>query len=301
MKNKKITRISFFCLIIISLFFTSPILFAQSIPEGAPVGEEFCACPGISKPLGNASNCEVACYGEQNSKPSLNYEAQQQVQEAAAVNQRIREKEIEHEAEVKRKKAADFISDRDATAKKLKGSLGNETQLKGLPNSQISELKATKPELKKKLKQTPLYDSASVKKTIKALDCAVKTILKEIQNVDSTSVQADLNAVKNIIGIPPTGKYNTYQIQNISFNHQISTNGKEKQIVGSIQVSRNEENGEVHIDVMQATTKDTGFFSRIFGKKTSTQKSQSLLTIDRNGDILDNEVPRSVRKCLKEK
>ena len=35
-----------------------------------PVGEVMCACPGASKPLGNAANCEEACYGRRSSPNS---------------------------------------------------------------------------------------------------------------------------------------------------------------------------------------------------------------------------------------
>lgn len=302
MKYVNITKMQFVVLTLVGVFLISPILFAQSNPRGVPVGEEFCACPGIAKPLGNASSCEAACFGEPSSNPSIDYESQRRAQDEAAENQRKRENEQhlekERQMEIKRKKDADFISDRDAAISTLKGSLGNTTSLKGLSGSQSSELKGIKPVLTRKLKENPSLDPVSVKKTIAALDCAVKSILEESKSVDTDSIQTDLNAVKNIIRTPPNGKKDTYQTQSISFNHQNSTNGKEKQIIGSISVSRNEETGEVHIDVMQATSTDTGFFKRIFGKKKSTQESQSLMIIDRNGVILDKEVPNSVKKCL---
>ncbi|MBI1912634.1 MAG: hypothetical protein HYS21_11615 [Deltaproteobacteria bacterium] len=82
------------------------------------------------------------------SAPGYDYEAARRAQEAAAAAERQRQQEEadrierEHQAEIKRQ--ADFIRDRDAAAKTLKGSSGQAMdQLKGLSGTDSSGLKGS--------------------------------------------------------------------------------------------------------------------------------------------------------------
>ncbi|MGB9080663.1 MAG: hypothetical protein WCD00_05140 [Desulfuromonadaceae bacterium] len=128
--------------------------FAPSVAFGGWVGETMCACPGLSKPLGNNASCEDACYGTRsstgsgNATPSYDYGAAQQAREAEAERQRQAEaerikRELELQAEEKRKND-EFIKGRDATVKTLKGSTGTAiNQLKGISGTDDSGLKGS--------------------------------------------------------------------------------------------------------------------------------------------------------------
>jgi hypothetical protein len=94
-----------------------------------------CACPGLTKPLGNNASCEDACYGIRsspgggNATPSYDYGAAQRAQEEADAAAKKRQEEAdrverERQAEIKRQKDAKFIRDRDAAATTLKGGIG---------------------------------------------------------------------------------------------------------------------------------------------------------------------------------
>lgn len=115
------------------------LLLSITIPSIAraqkPVGEIMCACPGVSKPLGNAANCEEACYGRRSSPgggASSDTRARDEARAREESEARAREEaeaaERERIAEAKRKKEeeadAKFIRDRDAAANTLKGSTG---------------------------------------------------------------------------------------------------------------------------------------------------------------------------------
>lgn len=117
------------------------------------VGEAMCACPGLSKPLGNNATCEDACFGSQspsgggNSTPGYDYGAAERARQAEAERQRQQEAdriERERQAEIKRQKNAEFVRDRDAAAGTLKGSSGTALdQLKGLSGTGNSGLKGS--------------------------------------------------------------------------------------------------------------------------------------------------------------
>lgn len=129
-------------------------LLSITIPATAraqkPVGEVMCACPGVSKPLGSAANCEDACYGRRSSPPggtSTDTRARDEARAREEADARAREEaeaaERERIAEAKRKKDkeekdAKFIRDRDEAANTLKGSTGttnpNDFGLKGSGN-----------------------------------------------------------------------------------------------------------------------------------------------------------------------
>jgi hypothetical protein len=128
--------------------------FAPPVAFGGWVGETMCACPGMSKPLGNNATCEDACYGTRsstgggNSTPGYDYGAAERAREAEAERQRQQAEadriERERQAEIKRQKDAAFIRDRDAAANTLKGSTGPAmNQLKGLSGTDNLGLKGS--------------------------------------------------------------------------------------------------------------------------------------------------------------
>jgi len=104
-----------------------------------PAGEFMCACPGLSKPLGNAANCEEACYGRRSppgggasSDTRARDEARARGESEARAREEAKAAERERIAEAKRKKDkeerdAKFIRDRDEAANTLKGSTGTAT------------------------------------------------------------------------------------------------------------------------------------------------------------------------------
>jgi hypothetical protein len=97
-----------------------------------------CACPGVSKPLGNAANCEEACYGRRSSPRNTSAdtrsrdearareEAEARAREEAEAAERGRISEAKRKKD-KEEKDAKFIRDRDAAANMLKGSTGTST------------------------------------------------------------------------------------------------------------------------------------------------------------------------------
>lgn len=136
-----------FCLLAVFLL---SITIPATAPAQKPVGEVMCACPGLSKPLGNAANCEEACYGRRSSPgggASSDTRARDEARAREESEARAREEaeaaERDRIAEEKRKKDkeekdAKFIRDRDAAANTLKGSTGttnaNDFGLKGSGN-----------------------------------------------------------------------------------------------------------------------------------------------------------------------
>lgn len=114
-----------------------------------PMGEMMCACPGASKPLGNAADCNEACFGRRSSSggASSDTRARDEARAREEAEARAREEaeaaERDRVAEEKRKKDkeekdAEFIRDRDEAANTLKGSTGttnpNDFGLKGSGN-----------------------------------------------------------------------------------------------------------------------------------------------------------------------
>jgi len=147
-------------------------------------------------------------------------------------------------------------------------------------------------------------DPPAVIKTIAALDCAVNSVLAEYKaargsdSIDAESLRADLATIKNILRIPPSGKKGSHQVQTISLSQQSAVKAGEKQVVGSILVVRNEETGEVKIDVSQSVKKDTSVLASNSANSIPAIESQNIIVLDRTGKILDKEVTGSVSKCL---
>lgn len=151
--------------------------------------------------------------------------------------------------------------------------------------------------------ETAVAGSSSAEKIIAILDCVVKSVLEEFQAVDQqyndVGVQADLEIIKNTLRVEPSGKKDSVVTQTITFDSQKKEKSNEKQFVGSIVVTRNEQTGEVHIHAIQSSTKNANRLLRIFGKKKSRKESQNTVVIDRSGNVLDKEVTGSVKRCIR--
>jgi hypothetical protein len=98
------------------------------------VGEVMCACPGASKPLGNAANCEDACYGRRSSSSGASSDTRAREEARAREESEARARE-EAEASERDRVAAEkrkqdeanrkaFEASRDEAARTLKGSTG---------------------------------------------------------------------------------------------------------------------------------------------------------------------------------
>src|SRR5688572_3672630 len=105
-------------------FFLLSIMIPSIARAQKRVGEVMCACPGAHKPLGNAANCEEACYGRRSSPNSNSSdtrardEARAREESEARAREEAEAAERERIAEAKRKKDkeekdAKFIRDRD--------------------------------------------------------------------------------------------------------------------------------------------------------------------------------------------
>lgn len=119
---------------------------------------------------------------------------------------------------------------------------------------------------------------SAAKKTINILDRTVSNTLESLitsQSGESIGIDSELSEIKAMLTTPASGKKDARTVMTISLGHQKSDKSGDKQSVGQILVVRNEETGEVHIDVMQEQTGKTG--------------KQSIIHIDRFGDIVMEE------------
>jgi hypothetical protein len=135
------------------------------------------------------------------------------------------------------------------------------------------------PEPKAAPATSPKPDSAVVNaaatKTIHILDSAVSSTLESLkasQSGESIYINSELSEIKAMLSIPPSGKTGDRTIRDISFGHQESAKSSEKQNVGRVLVVRNEETGEVHIDILQ--------------EQTGKAVKQTLIHIDRFGNVI---------------
>lgn len=124
---------------------------------------------------------------------------------------------------------------------------------------------------------TVAVDSAAAK-TIEILDRTVDSVLESLKTSQSgqpIEIGNDLSRIKAVLSIPPSGKKGDHTVRTISIGHQQSGKSGDKQHVGQILVTRNEETGEVHIDVMQ--------------EQAGKAAKQSLIHLDRSGNIIAQE------------
>lgn len=122
-----------------------------------------------------------------------------------------------------------------------------------------------------------VVDKAAAK-TINILNRTVSSTLdslKTSQSGESVEIDSELSEIKAMLNIPPSGKTGDHTVRTISFGHQKSGKSGDKQNVGQILVTRNEETGEVHIDVMQ--------------EQTGKAAKQTIIHIDRSGNIITQE------------
>lgn len=115
-------------------------------------------------------------------------------------------------------------------------------------------------------------------KTINILDRAVRSTLESLktsQSGQSIEIDSELSEIKAMLNIPTSGKKGDHTVRTISFGHQQSGKSGDKQNVGQILVTRNEETGEVHIDVTQ--------------EQTGKAVMQNIIHIDRFGNIIVQE------------
>ncbi len=299
--------------ILVFILFSPMSLFAQTISEGVPMGDVQCGCPGGMKYQGSAATCEEACFGTSKQAPAIDYEAQRREQDAIAERQRhqveAERKERERQAELKQKRDAEFIRDRDASVSKLKGSSADtKPQLKGLLNTDNFGLKGSNYNTNSKLKaatpNSPSLDkSAAITKTLKALNCALQSIVEEFKTAkgsnsdEAINLDADLADIKKRLEIAPSGSKDTIQVNSISLSHLSQNKNKESQFVGSIIINRHEDTGEVHIIVEDESTQTANILFRLFGKKVSRKKTHNIMILDRTGNILDKEITNAVKKC----
>ena len=120
--------------------------------------------------------------------------------------------------------------------------------------------------------------NSAAKKTINILDRAVSSTLESLkisQSGQSIEIDVELSEIKAMLNIPPSGKKGDHTVRTISFGHQKSDKSGDKQNVGEILVVRNEETGEVHIDVTQ--------------EQTGKAVTQNIIHIDRFGNIIVQE------------
>jgi len=134
-------------------------------------------------------------------------------------------------------------------------------------------------------------------KQVKALSCAIEEIrgLTRGMGEERAYLRAGLKSFVNTLRVelnkPCSGQSETINIQALSLS-SLTEGAKEKEgdLQGSVLVTRDEKNCEVHLDVQHVSA------SRSSGQSYS--EGQSIIHLDNTGAIIAAETPLGVEKCL---
>jgi hypothetical protein len=150
---------------------------------------------------------------------------------------------------------------------------------------------------------SPLSQKAVADKQVQALSCAINELQKLASGMGKegsllrTELNKFLDNVRVDLSKPCSGQPETRSVQTITLN-DLTKDAKKKEdhLEGNVLVTRNEETCEVHMDVQHASSLKSASTSRSPGQPFN--EGQSIIHMDKSGNIIVAETPAGVEKCL---
>lgn len=258
-----------------------------------------------------ASCCKKASKPIYQKQPTIDHEAERQRQEAEYQRKLQAEKQRKQELEEQRKrqkeeekkKQAEFERNKQKALKSMKGISKNELELKG-SNTNSMGLKGTENKTDFVLKETKNKEAKDKqanekrqKAWQKALGCAMEEVYTRAESLGkagngfSKDLRKEMKRVFKEAGKPVKDK-NDVNVVNLTLDRQVSagSGSAERQFIVEVAI-HSKGNGDVVVDVQS-------YFSKSANKKDKQENFQSIIFLNKDGEITMSENSAAIKACL---